>query len=73
MPMPPPKKMPTDPRMEVAQEIKQHCLGLAMTHRKMTEQMKQEAGPKKKPKKPAEEMPEDEMGGGGDPGDHEYR
>lgn len=79
MPKPSMKMEPVDPRMEVANEIKQHLLGLALTHRKMRSKIETDAAAKKKkPKKKEEEDDETPMhneldAGDDDVGDHEYR
>lgn len=71
------KTEPVDPRMEVANEIKQHLLGLALTHRKVRSQIETDAAKKKKPKKKGEEetppMHDELDAGDDDEGDHEYR
>lgn len=57
------KPDPIDPRMEVANEIKQHLLGLALTHRKVRSQIEMDAAKKKKPKKKDDEETPPMLGG----------
>lgn len=69
------KRESMDPRLEVANELKQHLMGMALTHRKLKSQIDEDA---KKKKKPGTANPEDEGGGDAgmaddDDGDHEYR
>lgn len=56
-----PKKEPMDPRLEVANEVKQHLLGLALTHKKMVAGMAAKKKPKAAGIKP-EGSPEEEAG-----------
>lgn len=53
---------PMDPRVEVANELKQHLMGMTLTHRKLKSQIAEDA--KKKKKVPGSADPEDEGGEG---------